>query len=285
MGYSTAVLNRLAAVARKTALDTGDTSVAQAEVYGPASHLMVEQALHLGGQRKEQVSDSFYLVVLRGDFVNPQGFGPRERLRHRATVAQTWSPEWGYQYGMFCLADKLPGTPARLGDPRLLAVGYHQPVGPHVDHGARYQLLDHAADGSLSPLWECRHEIVVDPPEGEAYTLHQERTPDELRPELEGLIEAGLLNLVLWADTSRRPLSLDEAREPLADDRNWYAPYDLGEHERRGVVYRLVYTDSGRDEIRAEHGRTQAIDGRLGQRTDTHLLSPRLLRRLPVRPD
>ena len=282
MRSTAAVLNRLAAVARKTAFDSGDTSVAQAQVYGPASHLTVEQALGLAGEREEQVSDSFYLVVLRGDFVNPRAwFGPRERLRHHATVAQMWSPEWGYQYGAFCLADTLPETLTRLGDPRLLGLDYHQPVGTRVDHGPRYQLLDHAADGS--PLWECRHGIVVDPPQGDAYTLHQERSPDDIRPELKRLIEAGLVNLVIWADTARRPLSLDEARKPLADDRNWHSPYDLGEDERRTVVYRLSYTDSGRDEIRAEHARTQAIDGRLGQRTDTHLLSPQLLRRSPVR--
>jgi hypothetical protein len=281
MGYSSVVLNRLAAVARRTAFVTGDTSVAEAEVYWPASHVTVEQALPLGGEREERVSDAFYLVVLRGDFVNPEGFGPG--LRHYATAAQVWSPEWGYQYGAFCLADTLPGTLAQLGDPLLLGLGYRQPVGPRVDHGPRYQLLDHATDGL--PLWECRHEIVVDPLEGEAYTLHQERTPENLRPELEGLMEAGLVNLVLWTDASRRPLSLDESREPLADDRNWSAPYDLGQDERRSVVYRLGYTDSGRDEIRDEHARTQAIDGRLGQRTDTHLLSPRLLRRSPVRAD
>ena len=285
MGHVTPVLNRLAAVARKMAFDTGDTAVAQAEVYGPASHLAVEQALQLRGKRKreEEVAGFFYLVVLRGDFVNPHGFGPRELLQHLSTVAQVWSPEWGYQYGAFCLADTLPGTPTRLGDPLLLGLGYHQPTGPRVDYGARYQLLYHAADGS--PLWECRHEIVVDPPEGGAYTLHQERTPEELRPELVRLIDAGLLNLVLWADTSRRLLSLDEAREPLADERNWYAPYDLGEDERRSVVYRLSPTDSGSEEIRAEHARTQAIDGLLGQRTDTHLLSPQSLRRSPVHPD
>jgi hypothetical protein len=285
LGSDPAVQGRLAAVARRTAFETGDTSVAEAEVYGPASHLMIEQALDLGGEREEQVPDSFYLVVLHGEFVNPRSFGPRERLRHRATAAQVWSPEWGYQYGVFCLADRLPGTPAQLGDPLVLGLDYHQPVGPLVDHGPRYQLLDHAADAL--PLWECRHGIVVDPPEGEAYTLHRQRTPDDLRSELERLIEAGLVNLVLWTDASRRPLRLDEARKPLADDRNWRAPYDLGEDERRRLAYVLALTDSGREEVRQEHARTQAIDGRLGQRTDLHLLDGQgmlhLLRRLPVR--
>ena len=286
-GSNAAVLNRLAAVARRTAFETGDTSVSRAEAYGPAPYLSIELALHPDTRDRDEhtVPGAFYLLVVRGDLVNPRaGTGPREQFRHYATAAQTWSSEWGYQRMMFRLADSLPATLDQLEGPFVLPLADHQPVGPLVDHGPRYQVLDHAADAL--PLWECRHGIVVDPSEGEAYTLHRERTPAELRPELERLLDEGLVELGLWSDAARRPLSRDETREPLADDRNWHAPYDLGEDERRSVAYRLVLTNSGREEIRQEHARTQKIDGRLGQRTDLHLVGGAgMLRRPPLHPD
>jgi hypothetical protein len=88
---------------------------------------------------------------------------------------------------------------------------------------------------------------------------------------VERLMAENLVQLFVRSDSSRRALNRDEAHEALADDRNWYAPYELGETKRRSVAYRLGYTDSGREEIRREHARTQAIDGRLGQRADLPL--------------
>ena len=186
----------------------------------------------------------------------------------------------------FRLAPTPPATLAPIYGPLPVRLDYDQPVGPLVDHGSRYQLLDHAADSR--PLWECRHGIVIDPAEGEPYTLHRERAPDELRFELERLMTKNLVQLLVWSDSSRRALSREEAQQALADDRNWYAPYELGEDKRRSVAYRLGVTDSGREEIRREHARTQAIDGRLGQRTDLHLYDRsenRMLRRPPVHPN
>jgi hypothetical protein len=292
-GSNVAVLNQLAGVARRTAFECGDTSVTQAEVYGPDAHLAISQALHDDHEapqaephRDDGVSGAFYLIVLRGDFVHPHaGTAARELLQHYATAAQVWSPEWGYTNGG---ALRLAPTPlailAPIEGPLSVRLDYHQPVGPLVDHGSRYQLLDHAAD--VRSLWECRHGIVIDPAEGEPYTLHRERAPAELRPELERLMTENLVHLLVWSDSERRPLSRDEAQQALADDRNWYAPYELGETERRSVAYCLGYTDSGREVIRREHARTQAIDGRLGQRTDLHLYDRsgnRMLRRPPLR--
>jgi hypothetical protein len=288
------VLNRLAAVARRTAFEFEDTSVAQAEVYGPDSQLAIcqalrddHEALQAEPQREDGASGAFYLIVLRGDFVHHgAGTQPRKLLQHYATAAQVWSPEWGYTNGGGFRLDPSPlAILAPIEGPLSVRLDYHQPVGPLVDHGSRYQLLDHAADSR--PLWECRHGIVIDPAEGEPYTLHRERAPDELQPEVERLMAENLVHLVR-SDSSRRALNRDEAHEALADDRNWYAPYELGETKRRSVAYRLGVTDSGREEIRREHARTQAIDGRLGQRADLPLYDRSgngMLRRPPVHPN
>ena len=293
-GSNVAVLNQLAAVARRTAFEFEDTSVAQAEVYGPDSQLAIRQALRddhealqAEPQREDGASGAFYLIVLRGDFVHHgAGTQPRKLLQHYATAAQVWSPEWGYMYGGFRLDPSPLAILAPIEGPLSVRLDYHQPVGPLVDHGSPYQLLDHAADSR--PLWECRHGIVIDPAEGEPYTLHRERAPDELRPEVERLMAENLVHLLVWSDSSRRALNRDEAHEALTDDRNWYAPYELGETKRRSVAYRLGYTDSGREEIRREHARTQAIDGRLGQRADLPLYDRSgngMLRRPPVHPN
>jgi hypothetical protein len=52
----------------------------------------------------------------------------------------------GYQRMMFRLADSVPATLDQLEGPLVLRLDDHQPIGPLVDHGPRYQLLDHAAD-------------------------------------------------------------------------------------------------------------------------------------------
>jgi hypothetical protein len=227
------------------------------------------------------VSGVFYLIVLRGDFVRAGTVWPRAELRHHTIAAQTWSPECGYVPGTFHLTNSQPANMARLGPPTVIGLGDSGLVPPFVDYGPQYQLLDHAADGG--PLWECRRGTVVLPPEGEAYTLHRHRAPDDLRPELEQLLNAGLVKLYERADAAKgyRSLSLDEASEAMADDRNWSAPYELGERRRRSVIYTLAVTDSGLDQLRREHARTQAIDRRLGQRSELSFGS-RARHRLPI---
>lgn len=41
----------------------------------------------------------------------------------------------------------------------------------------------------------------------------------------------------------------------MADDRNWYSPGELGEDEKRDVIYALFLTDSGIEEFRRERAR------------------------------
>jgi hypothetical protein len=133
----------------------------------------------------------------------------------------------------------------------------HPPYDGPVDYGPRYQLLDYAADES--PLWDCRGPIGMHPLEGEPYKLHLERTPDELRPELERLLRAGHVELYNMKDRTKVSLSLDDALGAIGDDHNWYSPLALGEQEDRDVIYTLFLTDSGIEEFRREHlARTQA---------------------------
>src|SRR2546423_12230274 len=98
-----------------------------------------------------------------------------------------------------------------------------------MDYGPRYQLLDHATDET--PLWDCRSHIEVHPQEGEPYTLHRDRTPADLRPELERLLKTGHVELYDMNDFEKASLSLDDALAVIADDHDWYSPYELREQE------------------------------------------------------
>jgi hypothetical protein len=49
-----------------------------------------------------------------------------------------------------------------------------------------------------------------------------------------------------------RTLGLEAAPEAIADDRNWYAPYDLGERDRRATAYAVGITDPGREALRKD---------------------------------
>jgi hypothetical protein len=83
---------------------------------------------------------------------------------------------------------------------------------------------------------------------------HRERPLADLRPELEQLLDAGLVRLYEKTDAAAgfRTLGREEALEAIANDRNWYAPDDLGEHDRRTTAYTVGITDNGREALRQE---------------------------------
>jgi hypothetical protein len=122
-----------------------------------------------------------------------------------------------------------------------------------VDDGARYQLLDHATDNS--PLWDTRRGIKEHRADGTQVELHRDRSPEELRPELERLLRDGHVELCVATDPQFLTLSLDEALAVIRDERNWYTPIDLGEPEGREVIYELSLTESGGEEFRMEQNR------------------------------
>jgi hypothetical protein len=90
--------------------------------------------------------------------------------------------------------------------------------------------------------------------------LHRERVPDDLRPQLQRLLEAGLVKLHTKTDAEPgfHALNLEEAIEVIREDRNWNAPYDLGEPERREAVYLPVITHTGREALQRESPTPQA---------------------------
>lgn len=240
----TGLMNQLAAVARRLAFETGDSSVAEAEVYGPASLPEIEQALNPGYSGNASAPAGFYLVLLRGDFVSPRAIGPRSELKHYTTAARTWSPISAYVPGALTLTNEVPEV-SRLAGPTTLSLSYRHETEGARDAGTRNQLLDHAAH--MSPLWDCRGRLLVHPPEGEMAMLHRERAPGDLRPELEQLLTAGLVQLYKKTDDEGgfHSLGPEESADVIADERNWYAPYDLGEADRRGTVHVLGITDAG----------------------------------------
>jgi hypothetical protein len=121
-----------------------------------------------------------------------------------------------------------------------------------VDHQARYQLLDYAAEDS--PLWDAPCALTIYPGDGRRIDRHRERPPEELRAELEQLLREGYVELYEMTRRAPRILSPDEAVSVAADDRNWYAPKAPGElPERR--IYALSLTDSGEEEYRRECAR------------------------------
>ena len=122
-----------------------------------------------------------------------------------------------------------------------------------MDHGARYQLLDHGTDES--PLWDVRRGITEHLSDGRRTDRHRERVPEELRRELERLLRDGHVELYEMSDPDQRVLRLDEALAVIAVERNWSSPDDPGESERRETIYALVLTDSGDDEFRQEYAR------------------------------
>ena len=258
MGSDPELMNQLAAVARRLAYQTGDSSVREAEVYGPASQVSVEQALDRGDPAEPPAApDVFYLVVLRGDFVAPNAVGPRSQLRHYTTAAQTWSPLSGYLPSTLRLANDLPSEVSRLDGPTLLSLSHRQAA----EHGSggdlRYQVLDHAAHES--PLWDCRGQRLAHPTEGGTAMLHRERAPDDLRPELRRLLKARLVKLYEKTDTAGfHSLTPEDAIEVLADDRNWYAPYDRDRREGRSTIYALGLSDSGRKAFQRDGSQHQS---------------------------
>lgn len=98
-----------------------------------------------------------------------------------------------------------------------------------MDHAARYQLLDHATDES--PLWDTRAGITTRTADGRVIERHRERTPEELRPELESLLRDGHVELYEMTDPEQHVLDLSEALAVIADDHNWYSPIALDEPE------------------------------------------------------
>jgi hypothetical protein len=129
-----------------------------------------------------------------------------------------------------------------------------------VDHGARYQLLDYANDDSF--LWDVRLPLtIIHRSEGWEVSRHQERSVEELRPELEELLRAG--HLELYEATGRdapRTLSLDEAIAVAADDRNWYTEKALGEpYDGHRSIYGLSLTQTGEGEYQQEQERANRI--------------------------
>jgi hypothetical protein len=118
-----------------------------------------------------------------------------------------------------------------------------------VDHGARYQLLDHATEDA--PLWDTRHGITEHRADGTQVKLHQERSPDQLRPELERLLRDGHVVLYEQTDPQQRVLDLGDAPDVIGDERNWFTPMDLGEPDGRKTIYALSLTKTGGEEFLA----------------------------------
>ena len=124
-----------------------------------------------------------------------------------------------------------------------------------MDHAARYQLLDHATDDA--PLWETRMGITTHATDERVIERHQERTPDELRPELETLLRDGHVQLYEMTDPNQRVLNLTEALAVIADDHSWYSPVALDEPEERETIYGLSLTESGGEQFRVERERAE----------------------------
>jgi hypothetical protein len=122
-----------------------------------------------------------------------------------------------------------------------------------VDHAARYQLLDHATDDA--PLWETRFGITTHAADGRVVEQHRERTPDELRPELQSLLRDGHVELYEMNDPEQQVLDLAGAFAVIADDLNWYSPIALGELEGRETIFALSLTESGGEQFRLERER------------------------------
>jgi hypothetical protein len=117
-------------------------------------------------------------------------------------------------------------------------------------------LLDHATDES--ELWDTRMGITTYATDGRVIERHRERTPDELRPELESPLRDGHLEMYEMTDPEQRVLDLTEALAVIADDHNWYSPIALGESERRETIYALSRTESGGEQFRLERKRANS---------------------------
>jgi hypothetical protein len=117
-----------------------------------------------------------------------------------------------------------------------------------MKNSARYAILDHAADEAA--LWDVPLGLS-DHIDGELVETHRPMTVEDLRPELEGLLRSGHVEVYEMSDPSNRLLSLADALVVIADDRNWFSPLTLREDEGREIIYALVTTDAGDDELRS----------------------------------
>jgi hypothetical protein len=118
-----------------------------------------------------------------------------------------------------------------------------------VDHAARYQLLDHATDESS--LWDARRRITTYALDGVIHLRHRDRSPAELRPELERLLRDGFVELYNMAD--HHVLTVEGAIGVIANDANWLSQADLDDSAPRNVIYALDLTDRGEEEFGREY--------------------------------
>jgi hypothetical protein len=120
----TSLQKRIAAKARRVANSLGDTSVKDAQVYGPAPNAGLEAAWL--GQRVNETAHQrkadFYLIVLHGHFVCQWCPRPPGAESPRGTIAaHVWSPTRGD--GLLGLRHSLAASMSRLGKPTVISLG------------------------------------------------------------------------------------------------------------------------------------------------------------------
>ena len=124
-----------------------------------------------------------------------------------------------------------------------------------VDHAARYQLLDHATNQAA--LWDARRRITTYALDGVIHLRHRDRTPEELRPELEALLRER--HVELFEADGHHALPLEVAISVIVDDANWYVPASLGgDASGRPTIHELVLTASGEEEFTREYQRANS---------------------------